>query len=1209
MKQEDYNNRPVRWPEMLRLRLAWIEDVSKSFVRKSRIHRYGFSLIVSVLFVTLKVVFPEVTGTMPYLPFITSALFCAWIAGIGPGMVSIAVSVLGQIYFFGESPLELSLESVGANDSAGLLGFIAIAMVMNWLLWARRFSRQRAEAAVSEAREQSVRTNAIMQSALDSIIVMDEAGKVREFNPAAEQMFGYTRAEAVGQEMADLIIPPEFRELHRQGLAKFLATGVGPLLGRRIEIEALRRDGSRFAVELAIAPSRLESGYFFTGYIRDIEQRKRTEEELKSSQERLQLAQRAGNIGTFDWNLKSGQVAWSEELERLFELEPGELGGSIEDWFDMVHPEDRRAAQKAARAAIENHTQLNTEYRVCLKDGREKWIAVRAQVYYDETGHPIRMVGINRNVTRRKQTEKALNFLTEASRILSSSLNYETTLNNIVKLIVPHFADWCAIDLLDDQGQVKRVMQSHSERINEQAARRFEMHYDPSTETDSAKIEVLRTGKPTLYEELDNEALTRLSDDPQRVEMLRELNFSSLMVVPVEILGWAAGTITLAVVGPNRKYGKDDLLLAQGFAERAATAIDNAWLYRETKAARDELEKKVKERTAELEEAEKEYHGIFNNAVEGIYRTSPQGELLLANPAAAQICGYASPEQLIESLNKIGRPPYVDQKRREEFIELMRENDGVIDFESQIYRADGKVIWISEKARAVRDEQANILYFEGTIEDITARKTAEAEMAKLASIVESADDAIISKTLDGVITSWNKGAQQIYGYKESEVVGKSIGILIPQEKTDELPTILRKLRQGERIQYYETERVRKDGRRIMVSLTISPVKDDTGKVIGVSTIARDITNAKNAEDERLRLANYLQLLLTSVGEGIFAVDEHGVCTLMNPAGARMLGYEPEEVVGRDIHTLIHHTRPSGAPYKREECPVLQAFNTGQGCTVDDEIFWRKDGAGVAVRYSAQPVRQGERVTGAVATFEDITERKKLERMKIDFVSLVSHQLKTPLAIIKGYTDNMLLGIAGDLSSKQQQYLQEMREIVAKYYYLIADLLNVSRIERGVISVNLEPVALREIADVVYNNHEEGVARKGLELKMILPEEDIVVMADKNKMAEAVSNVVDNAIKFTTKGAITMHLRAEEDNGILEVRDSGAGMDEATIQKLFKKDQIFSGSPTPEGGSGLGLYIAKEFMSYQHGEIKVTSRAGQGSKFTFKVPLVKVKTRV
>jgi PAS domain S-box-containing protein len=341
--------------------------------------------------------------------------------------------------------------------------------------------RKLADKAVEESER---RKRAILEGALDAIITIDYEGRVLEFNPAAERLFGLSAGEAVGREMAELIIPTRLQDSHREGLARYLVTGEARVLNRRLEMPARRSDGTEFSVELTISRISGEGPPVFTGFVRDITDRKRSE------------AERA----------------------------------------------DLLARERRARAAAE-------------------------------------------------AAESRSAFLADASAVLSSSLDYRTTLASVARLLVPRIADGCAVDMLEG-GRLRRLATSHSDPLRVAAAEQVAGRYPAEVGAPHGAGRVVATGKPELLSEVTDEVLRATARDEEHYSLIRDLRLASLMCVPLRAQGRVLGAITLASAESGRRFGPEDLAFAQDLAGRASAAIENARLYRDARnavRARDEF--------------------------------------------------------------------------------------------------------------------------------------------------------------------------------------------------------------------------------------------------------------------------------------------------------------------------------------------------------------------------------------------------------------------------------------------------------------------------------------------------------------------------------------------------------------------------------------------------------------------------------------------
>lgn len=304
-----------------------------------------------------------------------------------------------------------------------------------------------------------------------------------------------------------------------------------------------------------------------------------------------------------------------------------------------------------------------------------------------------------------------------------------------------------------------------------------------------------------------------------------------------------------------------------------------------------------------LRKAEEKYRSIFENAIEGIFQTTPGGRLLTANPALAQMFGYDSPEEMMERVTNI-QESYVDPLRRAEFNQMLNERGFIRGFECEVSRKDGRKIWTSTNVQAVNDSNGSTLHYEGTTEEISERKLAEEVRSLLAAIIESSDDAIISTTLDGRIISWNNGAERIYGYSAQEAIGQPIFMLIPVDNGEEIESLLERIGKGEYIENFETERVRKDQRRICVSLTVSPIRDASGKLAYVSTIERDMTERKLAE-EALRASDAKnRALLAAIPDLMLRIGKDGTLLELVSSHVEGLLLPSAQALGRNIHEVL-----------------------------------------------------------------------------------------------------------------------------------------------------------------------------------------------------------------------------------------------------------------------------------------------------------------
>src|SRR5262249_40405789 len=266
------------------------------------------------------------------------------------------------------------------------------------------------------------------------------------------------------------------------------------------------------------------------------------------------------------------------------------------------------------------------------------------------------------------------------------------------------------------------------------------------------------------------------------------------------------------------------------------------------------------------------YRTLFHAAAVGIALVDRDRSIIEANAHFAELLGYRAEELRGRTAEEL---THADDRAasRAASEALLAGEVGEVSLEKRFVRRDLTTVWCRATATALRAADGTVRQMVAVIEEIGARRTSEEVRNRLAAVVESSDDAIISKTLDGIVTSWNQAAERIFGYTAAEIIGKSVPLLIPPDHLDEEPTILERLKRGERIDHYETVRMHKDGTRLHVSLTVSPIRDGDGRIVGASKISRDITLQKHIEHEIAEYAGALERLNATLRENDRRKDE------------------------------------------------------------------------------------------------------------------------------------------------------------------------------------------------------------------------------------------------------------------------------------------------------------------------------------------------
>ncbi|MEE8494567.1 MAG: PAS domain S-box protein [Nitrospirales bacterium] len=651
---------------------------------------------------------------------------------------------------------------------------------------------------------------------------------------------------------------------------------------------------------------------------------------------------------------------------------------------------------------------------------------------------------------------------------------------------------------------------------------------------------------------------------------------------------------------------------------------------RQARQAQDDLQHEVGvRREAELQAASQEarVRAILNSTADGIITVDEFGMVLSFNPSAEQMFGYRSEEVIGRNVTMLMPPAYREQHRDSLGRYLKTGEARVIGSERELagLRQDGQTFPVALRISEMHHLGERV--FIGTMRDISERKRSELEaqraQALIHSIVENLPDMVFVKdATDHRFVRFNKAGEELLGYSREELIGKNDYDIFPKEEADFFwEKDCEVLEGGQLVDIPEEPiKTRHKGMRVLRTKKV-PIVGSDGVPEYLLGISEDITERKRADAALTQLSHQHQLILRSAAEGIYGLDLEGRTTFSNPAAAQMIGWEVEELLGQSQHAVLHHSKPDGSPYPREDCPIYAAFKDGAVHRVDTEVFWRKDGTSFPVEYTSTPIRdeQGQ-LAGAVVTFRDITERKKTEEelrkseeraiaalrqsdaLKSALLSSVSHELRTPLTAIKTMVSS-LIGTERNVGPEiREEFLGGIDREIDYLSSLVDNLLEMSKIEAGTQEPRREWHLLEDLVEASIRRHGKGLKSRQLEVRLA---EDIPsILVDGVEIQQVLVNLLDNAIKYSpSKSQVRVEAAAKPQRLEVWVSNAGPGIPREDLQRVFDRFyRVPSGSGQLKPGTGLGLAICKGIIDAHGGRIWAESTPGRETTIRFTLPL-------
>ncbi|HEY3704873.1 MAG TPA: PAS domain S-box protein [Terracidiphilus sp.] len=707
---------------------------------------------------------------------------------------------------------------------------------------------------------------------------------------------------------------------------------------------------------------------------------------------------------------------------------------------------------------------------------------------------------------------------------------------------------------------------------------------------------VITTGQALLV--LDAAADRRFP--PDGIQVPATANCRSYAGVPLispdqQIIG------TLAILARSpRQFSHEHITLLDVLARQVITRLE---LYNRVRA--QEHAQRARQRTERALAVERCFVAATLDSIPALVAVlDTAGRIVRFNQPCAQLTG-------LSIVDSVGRP-FVEEVLEPEDRDwaagtLHHAASGQVSGPHEtLWRISGALTRrVSWTLRPLEGPNGEIQYLIVSGQDITDQR--EAEEALLSSetryreVVESSLGFVFTCTIEGRLTSLNAFTAETLGYRVEDLTGRSIAELLDSTGALTFHECLQTLRTKDEWQGAIPVR-RSDGvyRRIAFRSRRMELRGERPFILNHGV---DVTEQHEAEEALHLATRQRELILQSVGDGIYGIDLDGRLTFINEAGARALGYEPGQLTGRVIHDLIHHSHADGTPYSKVTSPILQGMRRQETVRQRDEVFWRADGTSIPVEYTASPLIEDRRISGMVVAFQDVSERRRLEKMKDEFISTVSHELRTPLTSLRASLGLISSGALEKRPEKQKHMLEMAISNCDRLTRLVNDILDFDKVEKGAMPLRRVPVEavdlLRRASDVAHGHAADAGLRFRIEAIPAL------VLADEDRILQVLNELVSNAIKFSPPNTlITLSAQPSGKSDVcFVVEDQGQGIAPEKLEHIFDRFQQGDASDTRAlGGTGLGLALCRSIVEQHNGRVWAESTPGRGSRFSFTLPI-------
>ncbi|MGM0531015.1 MAG: PAS domain S-box protein [Bacteroidota bacterium] len=1062
------------------------------------------------------------------------------------------------------------------------------------------------------------------------------------------------------------------------------------------------------------------------------------ERRIEEYKDLLDRSQEIAHLGSWELDLIDNKLTWSDEVFRIFGLEPQEFGATYEAFLDRVHPDDREAVSKAYESSIkEGRDHYEIEHRVIRKNtGEIRYVHERCDHIRNSSGNIVKSIGMVQDITERvereKIYEKILKTTIDGFWMIDSKGHFLEVNSSAAAMLGYTVKEMEGLTVNDiDVQESPEETRARMKKVREEGSVYFEtqhrhkngslvdvdisVSYLPYHEglyivftrniTERKRQEAERSITLQLLQHLHSQndlhdlmsGITRLMQDWSGCEAVgirlkrgEDYPYFETRGFPPEFVNlenslcevdtqgeyirdskgnpvlecmcgnvirgrtdaslpffteygsfWTHSTTELlgstseedrqartrnrcqgegyeTVVLIPLRYGSQTLGLLQ-FNDSRKNRFDEKQIELFEQLAKNLALGVVQNNTAEeLQKSEEKFRALYENAPIGIFQTNSEGRALMINRAMAHILDFDTREEALDYYDDLSQQLYLNPETREKFLQLLKDEGKVENFEYAAKTVKGRQIWLTMSARVVKKNEDGAFVIEGFVSDITDRKLAEKGLIKsknkFKALVEQSSEMLFLHDLDGWIIEFNRAARKNTGYGHRELASMNVLDIDPDAgNREDRKKYWQALSVNDDPVYFETRHQRKDGTIYPAEIVISKIVLEDQKYI--LALASDITERKQAEEKLRQTEARQSAMITNIADVLAISDKNGVIQYKSPNITRFFGWKPEDLVGKSGWVTVH-------PDDRER--IEQQFNQilqKKNASTTMEYRYRcKDNTYTPVELTAINLLHDPNVKGILVNYHDVSRQKMVEeelrsakekaeesdRLKSAFLANMSHEIRTPMNGIMGFSQ--MLKEKEYPRDRQKQFLSIIYSRTQHLLQIINDLVDVSKIEAGQLTLDLQKFYLNDVFSHLYDIYKTELESREkvhvkLSVNMAFNRKNSIIKTDSSRFKQIMDNLLSNAVKFTQEGSIELGYELHAEGSLLfYVKDTGIGISNAQQKHIFERfRQADDSTIRVHEGTGLGLTISKNLVELMGGEMWVDSKEGEGSAFFFTLP--------